>query len=269
MVTVKYTARLSGLDLDDFYGIMLDRQPDSTPKHVEYVDMNSGYRLIMDGKNFQYGGGTFDGTVEKMRFENDQGKVLLTVTDAKYDGSDLIQAFFNGGVEGALEYALKGNDKLVGSNADDFMYGGGGKDLLLGNSGNDDMDGGGGNDTLNGGDGHDDLYGGAGSDKLSGGGGRDYLFGGTGNDRLTGGKGSDLFHFSYGAGKDVITDFDAIGGGLKQDRLVLHAGEDFTIRKANHGRDTVLDFSDGHTLTLLDVQKKDFSRVDDVSYFDM
>ncbi|HHZ10754.1 MAG TPA: calcium-binding protein [Rhizobiales bacterium] len=44
-----------------------------------------------------------------------------------------------------------------------------------------------------------------------GGAGRDYLFGGAGNDRLTGGKGADLFHFSYGNGKDVITDFDAAG----------------------------------------------------------
>lgn len=268
MVKVKYTARLSGLELEDFYGLILDRQPGSTTKHVEYVDTNSGYRLVMDGKNFEYGG-TFDGTVQKMRFENNQGKELLSVTGANYDGSDLLQAYFSGGADGMLEYALKGNDKLTGSKADDVMYGGRGKDVLIGNGGNDDMTGGAGNDTLNGGDGHDELDGGAGSDKLSGGAGRDYLFGGAGNDRMTGGKGSDLFHFSYGTGKDVITDFDAIGGGLKQDKLALHEGESFTVRKANHGRDTVLDFGDGHTLTLLDVQKKDFSRVDDVSYFDL
>jgi Ca2+-binding RTX toxin-like protein len=184
-----------------------------------------------------------------MSFENDDGKALLTVTGAKYDGSDLIQAFLLNGAGGALEYALKGNDKLVGSNADDMMYGGAGKDVLTGNGGSDDMTGGIGNDKLTGGDGNDDMDGGAGNDKLSGGGGRDYLFGDTGDDRMTGGKGADRFHFSYGTGKDVITDFDAIGGGLKQDKLYLHQDEDFTVRKANHGHDTVLDFGDGHTLT--------------------
>ena len=61
---------------------------------------------------------------------------------------------------GFLEYALRANDTITGSNFEDSLYGGAGNDNLNGRSGND------------------------------------YLWGGPGTDLLTGGRGADTFYFS-------------------------------------------------------------------------
>ena len=226
MAKVKFAEQFAGKELDDYYTLPLDRESGSTPKHAEYTDTTSGYHLILDGENFTYGGGTFDGTVESLKFTDDSDKTLLTITKADYDGSDMVAAFINGGAEGLLEYALRGNDELVGSKADDTMYGGGGKDKLEGDKGKDSLDG------------------------------------GTGKDSLIGGDNSDLFYFAAGYGQDTVIDFDAKGGGDKQDYVYLDPGTEYTERAANRGRDTILDFGDGQTLTLLDVRKSDFSEAD-------
>lgn len=106
------------------------------------------------------------------------------------------------------------------------------------------------------------IDGGEGKDTLKGGKYSDHLIGGADNDKLTGGAGSDTFEFAAGAGKDVITDFDAVGGGKKQDYLALPVGLDYSEKSAHHGRDTVLEFDDGSTITLLHVKASDFSKAD-------
>jgi Ca2+-binding RTX toxin-like protein len=59
-----------------------------------------------------------------------------------------------------------GNDKIVGSNANNALYGGAGDDSISGGLGNDQLYGEAGNDTLVGGFGNDVLYGGSGADKF-------------------------------------------------------------------------------------------------------
>jgi surface adhesion protein len=66
----------------------------------------------------------------------------------------------------------------------------------------------GGNDKLIGGDGDDILFGQGGNDTLEGGKGNDILIGGSGDDTLTGGAGADTFVWLKGdTGTDTITDF--------------------------------------------------------------
>lgn len=123
---------------------------------------------------------------------------------------------------------------------------------------------GGGDDVINTSKGRLDgiIDGDAGNDTLIGSKFRDQIVGGEGDDRLTGGAGSDFFEFLPHAGKDVITDFDAIGAGIHQDYLLLSAGMTYTERSAHHGRDTVLEFGNGDTLTLSQVHASDFSKAD-------
>jgi Ca2+-binding RTX toxin-like protein len=106
------------------------------------------------------------------------------------------------------------------------------------------------------------IDGGAGRDKLTGTHFNDTLIGGTGNDRLAGNKGSDEFQFDIGAGQDVIIDFDAFGGGNRQDYLSLAQGMSYTEKSVHNGRDTLLTFADGQTITLLHVRAADFSNAD-------
>lgn len=97
------------------------------------------------------------------------------------------------------------NDRIVGSN---------GANTLYGLDGGDYLDGGAGVDKLYGGAGDDILLGGNSQDTLDGGDGADSLVGGIANDRLTGGSGFDTFVFdtalSATVNVDTITDFSAV-----------------------------------------------------------
>jgi serralysin len=87
-------------------------------------------------------------------------------------------------------------DGILGSKADNKLWGMNGKDDVVGFKGDDQ------------------LFGGAGEDFLSGGNGQDELTGGKGKDHLEGGGGADTFIFAdvneMGKGKkaDVIEDFE-------------------------------------------------------------
>jgi Ca2+-binding RTX toxin-like protein len=99
---------------------------------------------------------------------------------------------------------------------------GGGNDIYNGSDGeaNGNIQGFGGNDRLLGGDSEDILFGNEGKDTLTGGAGNDFLGGGDGIDRLTGGADSDQFlYFTVAesadkANADLITDFSHAAGDI-------------------------------------------------------
>ena len=106
------------------------------------------------------------------------------------------------------------------------------------------------------------MMGGKGNDILIAGGGQlEVLNGGLGNDRYTGKGGCDYFFTGPGQGRDVVTDFDAVGNGdfYSQDYFTT-AGGTYTIR--DRGRDVVIDFGGGDKLILLDVKFSDVTSAD-------
>jgi Ca2+-binding RTX toxin-like protein len=123
---------------------------------------------------------------------------------------------------------------------------------LAGSSFNDTLFGDDGDNRLFGRKSDDHLEGRAGADTLNGGGGWDTLIGGAGDDTLRGGASRDTFVFESGA--DVIEDyhFDI----LSFDRA-LWGGADLGAAQIRStyldvlGGDTVFDFGNGNTLTLL------------------
>ncbi|EEE37667.1 hemolysin-type calcium-binding protein [Rhodobacteraceae bacterium KLH11] len=81
---------------------------------------------------------------------------------------------------------------LTGLAGNDVIHGNDGNDILIGNSGADELVGGEGDDSLIGDDDNDILQGDAGDDVLAGGDGDDTLRGGDDNDVLVGGEGNDI-----------------------------------------------------------------------------
>lgn len=80
-------------------------------------------------------------------------------------------------------YPGSGNDRVVGTDADDILRGGGGDDTLIG------------------GDGNDTFEGGPGADLMIGGAGRDFFFSISDGDTIDGGEGYDIALLNYdGAG---------------------------------------------------------------------
>ena len=139
--------------------------------------------------------------------------------------------------EDAYASGTGGNDRFLGSDEEDRYDGAGGHDTIFGNGGDDALRGGEGQDSILGEDGDDVLHGDAGNDWLVGGDGSDELHGGAGNDRLVAGSGDDR---AYGGEDD-----DSLNGGRGHDILDGGAGADTFVFEADHGNDTIRDFTDG------------------------
>lgn len=92
-----------------------------------------------------------------------------------------------------------GNDNLMGTNYEDYIYGDLGNDTIKGLAGNDYLDGDEGDDTINGG---------VGNDYLSGDDGNDSIVGSSGFDSLNGGAGIDTADFSSGSSRLSIWLYD-------------------------------------------------------------
>jgi Ca2+-binding RTX toxin-like protein len=142
-----------------------------------------------------------------------------------------------------------GKNFLIGTTADDAVFGLNGDDLILTGVGHNLAFGGLGNDTLVGGAGDDGLFGGEGNDTMEGGIGDDLLMGGPGNDVLDGGGGTNVLVGGTGADTfrpntpgaynivttatpqpDTLVDFNAAQGDLLDFSLIaaqsLFAGRD-------------------------------------------
>ena len=171
---------------------------------------------------------------------------------------------------------LGGDDRLLGKELNDSLYGNAGDDRLIGGAGQDVLDGGIGNDVLKGGLGADMLIGGEDDDRLYGEAGADQAFGGAGSDRLYGQSGNDSLQggdegdaLFGGAGNDVVLGdagddrlsggrgADTIVGGIGDDLMFGGRGADVFVLNLSNGDDDVMDFVQGRDR--LDLQDFDCS----------
>lgn len=200
----------------------------ATKTKVVCEDPSSHNRVILEGENLVVERGMIvGGTIEDMTVGDTHGKPFYTFSDFKVDSRLVAQdTMFLFTVE-VLQRAILGNNKFIGSSHGDDVHTGDGNDILLGKGG-------------------DDKIGGS-----------------AGTDIMTGGGGNDTFDFATGDGKDTITDFDAEGGAGFQDLI----GADFTavVSITKSGKNTVIDFGHGDTLTLLDIKPSHIDNTDFVT----
>ena len=194
-----------------------------------------------------------------------------------------------GGPEGVRVNGSNSDDTLFGTDGDDTIDGNAGSDTIFGGAGNDqirsgtsDGDGCGGefifgdagDDTIDGsaltGGGHG-LIGGTGDDVLIGGNSDEFLNGDElgdsvagGNDTLTGGGGRDLFELIDLSSSDVITDFtpgeDRISLNIETSPFATFA--DLIAASSQVGDDVVIDYGNGHSLTLKNLTVEDLEPAD-------
>jgi Ca2+-binding RTX toxin-like protein len=193
-----------------------------------YTDADGGEQIVLEGSNLAYvlaKDQMTSGHVDTIVFEDKHGHAMVTMTAGDFSAKDLSKLLTStNGVELFLDTIRSGKDTFTGTS------------------------------------GNDDLPSGMGNDVIKGGAGNDILDGGRYDDRLTGGNGSD--HFAFGAyyDKDVVTDFDANGGGTHQDYVDANWADVVSIKQS--GDNTVLNFGAGDTLTLLHVNHGDISKAD-------
>ena len=243
--------------VQDFYTLPLNIQDDKsslTKVVMKDGNLNGADKIEVSGSGLKWVGNFLtEGNITGLSFagKGDPGPAYVELKGLSLTVADFNAAYNETGLDGVYDLLTRGNDTVTGSKISDYISSGDGKD------------------TVKAGIGNDTVLGGAKGDKLYGEKGNDYIWGDSGNDRMWGGPGSDKFQFQEGDGKDVIVDFDAKGGGKNQDYIALYEGETFSIKNANKGRDTLLDFGDGDTLLLLGVHKSDFTKGGDIYWLDM
>jgi Ca2+-binding RTX toxin-like protein len=149
----------------------------------------------------------------------------------------------------------RGKDRLFGGDGEDSLSGNGKRDKLFGQGDDDLLLGGGGRDKVLGGSGDDRVYGNKGNDRLLGNLGNDTLGGGDGDDTLTGGSDADTFVFSANHGSDTITDFTASDGDMLKLKTNLWTdGDDESFDLGDHlsvvDGNAVLTFDSGDMLLI-------------------
>jgi len=233
-----------------------------------YGQIGDDYAEGGDGADRIYGGDGLDilyGGAGNDQLRGEEGDDMLYGEN----GNDLARG---GGGYDLLEGGA-GNDKLYGEAGDDLVRGGEGNDIAQGGDGADRVEGENGDDRIFGGKGNDTVEGWFGNDQIWGGAGNDVVVGGGGTDKLWGGSGRDLFVIGDGIGKDVIHDFSR----KQQDELIIQGNmngtgvgpDDFSVLRklmTQVGRDTVIDFGRGDTLTLKNFKASTLTR-DDVWFW--
>jgi Ca2+-binding RTX toxin-like protein len=229
MATVKYTAAFAELEelFEDYSNTTL-----IAGANDDALVYQGGPQLkvVVRGEGLESSSTVSAGHVESITFRSDDGDVIARIEGLNLSVAEN-QAIFQahpGDIEGLVKLALSGNDQIVGSGRGEALYGYGGNDRIRGNNGDDEIDGGG------------------------------------GRDRLTGGRGSDDFIFGARYGKDVITDFDATGGGRSQDYIVFTM--DTEIRLIRQGNDTLIRYGNGGEILLENVKRSDVDLGVDIVY---
>ncbi|MEM9556318.1 MAG: sulfatase-like hydrolase/transferase [Acidobacteriota bacterium] len=164
--------------------------------------------------------------------------------DDRLDGSDADE-FILAGDGSDQAWGRGGNDLVHGSGApgpdgDDKLFGNEGDDTVRGGPGNDELHGGSGNDNVWGDNDRDVVYGESGNDDVRGGSGDDDLIGGPGNDTLRGGFDNDLYLYDLGHGHDTVIDAEGhnvvlFRGLLKEHVTRTVIGDDLRLDVAKDG----------------------------------
>ena len=155
-----------------------------------------------------------------------QDNAFILPYENKLVGTDLAEMLFGGHQTDLIE-GLGGDDTIQGGNDDDIIFGGSGNDHLRGDNGQDKLLGGTGHDSLRGFSGDDLLLGGDGNDTLRGGRGADLLLGDNGLDTFV--IQGDEYSGAYGANSDLHFD---IQGKVIFDRILdFNAYEDMLVLK--------------------------------------
>jgi Ca2+-binding RTX toxin-like protein len=216
MAKYTHTGLLNGIFLEDPYSdssFSLKVDPDG--ERAVFTGDDFGMKIVLTGQNLTGTDELTAGTVTGVSFKDDSGGVFATAVDIKLSAAKLSDALTEQGGFQFIKTVLNQDDMVVGSDGDDVLFSFAGDDRIFGRKGDD------------------------------------WLNGSAGHDILTGGRGSDIFLFAGAYGYDVITDFDAVGGGNKQDYLFIRdeVMDDFQMKENRNG-DAVLVFDTGAKLTL-------------------
>lgn len=228
--TKQFTDPTNGVEVEETVGV--DAEGNPVKEKIKYA-----VAKIISRGHFKYISPT-DGPIEYGEITSfdiaTSNTIDISVRGISLDPISMLGYTGSADVEGLLRYTMQGNDTVVGSQFDDYLFGGTGVDIMLGGLGNDSYEidnigdvviekAGEGIDTVRsyadftigqnieslilvgdkaakgyGNDADNYIQGNDYANVLAGGAGNDYLAGAGGNDTIYGGDGNDVIHAGYG-----------------------------------------------------------------------
>ncbi|MHC4050467.1 VCBS domain-containing protein [Bradyrhizobium sp. 25ACV] len=235
----------------------------------DQITGNGGTRLLYTNAT---GGVTVSLNAGSVTGDVSVGHDTFTGVNSVY-GSNFADTYDATGFIGFNSFqGLAGNDLITGNGSTQLLFANATSGVTVNlASGTVDGDNSVGHDTLLGGvtnvagsNFNDTITGSGGNDQLFGNGGNDLLSGGAGNDGLNGGIGADTFVYATGGGADTIGDFlqtDADKIDLTGIPGVSTLA-DIQALSTQQGPNTVINFGNGDTLTLLNVTLSNLTAAD-------
>jgi Ca2+-binding RTX toxin-like protein len=188
--------------------------------------------------SFTYANNAITGGTIASWTETQSGQMVFQLTGTSVPVTNLTPWAATNNSESAKSAFLAGDDRIVGSQAGDRMFGYGGNDTITDAGGTNYLRGDAGNDSISGGTGFDDINGNMGNDTAHGNDGDDWVVGGQNNDLLTGDNGFDIVYGNLG---DATSSGDAgvdwVRGGQGNDSGSGGAGDDWIW--GDRGDDTI------------------------------
>lgn len=179
------------------------------------TEITGGFRLV-DNRS-----GVTDGTNDVVAVENFQfgdGSIIAA--------SDLL----------ATQQTESGLVEIIGTDANDAIYGSDDDELIEGLGGTDSLRGNAGNDTILGGDDTDYIYGGSGENTVDAGEGHDYIYTFAAGDTIDGGNGIDWLRLE---GPSGTIDFDLETGVLTTSNGANNSAVSIERVSATDGNDAI------------------------------
>jgi len=139
MATIKIVQDVN----DSFYfsGNDLDLSINGAETKAVWSDESTGVSITITGEDLAAKQGHPDllaqGKIDSVTVNDGDGDLILSASKLHLKVSDLTTAYKSDGVEGILLFVTQGDDRVIGSNNSEVIFGGSGNDVLTGKEGSD------------------------------------------------------------------------------------------------------------------------------------
>ncbi len=231
------TAGVAGINFDTLTVGDLLRGDVITATATQFSLRDGAWQYDFTG-SFTYANNAITGGTIASWTETQSGQMVFQLTGTSVPVTNLTTWAATNNSESAKSAFLAGEDRIVGSQAGDRLFGYGGNDTITDASGTNYLRGDAGNDSISGGTGFDDINGNVGNDTAHGNDGDDWVVGGKDQDLLFGDNGFDIVYGNMG--DDTISGdagADWVRGGQGDDSVSGGDGDDWLW--GDRGNDTI------------------------------
>src|SRR5262245_6677562 len=128
----KLTYKLNVMDFIEDFSTDFDLTVAKSGKTATWESEDTGAKVVVTGSKLERAeeGDHFDGgSITGLTVFNGNNKAILEITNLNLKATKLTSVFEDDDLLGALNLVVGGNDNVIGSKKDDYLFSGGGNDV--------------------------------------------------------------------------------------------------------------------------------------------